>query len=267
MSISKTLRKLVRKSLGDSGDPSRLIPPMELIDGIGGGGEAAFVEVGREFFRHLVDKGGLRPTDRVLDVGCGCGRIAVALLPYLQAPGEYWGFDIVRPAVLWAQSHIASRQPNFHFDTIDVYNRQYNRRGKIPPEQYRFACASDFFDFTFLTSVFTHLLAPDMRQYLREIARTLKPGGRCLVTYYILNAESRVLMDKAKASISFAHPYPDCMVQFADIPEAAVAFEESFIRQCFAECGLDIVEPIHFGQWCGREKFLSHQDVIIATKR
>lgn len=29
---------------------------------------------------------------------------------------------------------------------------------------------------------------------------------------------------------------------------------------------MNIVEPIHYGLWCGRDEFLSYQDIILAKK-
>ena len=49
-------------------------------------------------------------------------------------------------------------------------------------------------------------------------------------------------------------------------PEAAVAFEETFIRQACVARGLELLEPIHYGSWCGRSRHLSYQDVLLATK-
>ena len=38
------------------------------------------------------------------------------------------------------------------------------------------------------------MLSADMENYLKQIARVLKPGGRCLITYFLLNPESAKLM-------------------------------------------------------------------------
>src|SRR5439155_20602881 len=114
---------------------------------------------------------GLKPPDCVLDVGCGCGRMAVPLVSFLSDQGQYWGFDIMRPGIEWCQKNIAARDPRFHFQLADVYNPAYHRKGKHPAHLYKFPYQDGFFDFVFLTSIFTHLAPPETDNYLAEIAR------------------------------------------------------------------------------------------------
>jgi len=240
-----------------------LMPPRQLIDGVGGGD---FKAVGQEFFRYFIEIGGLKPTGCVLDVGCGCGRMAVPLIHYLSEQGEYWGFDIVGSAIDWCQKKIAANDKRFHFQLADVYNKSYHPQGKHPASAYSFPYRDGFFDFAFLTSVFTHMLAPDMEHYLAELSRVLKSSGRCLVSFFLLNSESRELIRQGSSSISFKHEFPYGATSNLGSPEAAVAFDEIFIRTCFQGQHLDVVEPIRYGSWCGRTRFLSYQDIIVATR-
>jgi SAM-dependent methyltransferase len=239
------------------------VPPRRLIDDIGGGN---FQKIGREFFGYFTTIGGLQPHHRVLDVGCGCGRMAVPMIPFLSGPAEYHGFDIVPDAIKWSQKHIAARHPRFHFAVADVYNKQYNPRGKVKSSEYRFPFPDNFFDFALLTSVFTHMLTADMEHYLAEIARTLKVEGRCTLSFFLLNAGANALMANGKSSIDFKHPMADCTISDPKLPEAAVAYVEDFVRERFAKYNLKIIEPIHCGKWSGRDKFLSFQDIILAAR-
>jgi hypothetical protein len=52
-----------------------------------------------------------------------------------------------------------------------------------------------------------------------------------------------------------------------ETPEAVIAYDEKFIRGLYEKSKLNLVEPIRYGSWCGRENFLSYQDIIIAAKR
>ena len=62
-----------------------MIPPRSMIF-IGAGD---FVKIGEEFKNHFINLAGLQPNNRVLDVGCGIGRMAIPLTGYLTPGGEY----------------------------------------------------------------------------------------------------------------------------------------------------------------------------------
>jgi len=266
MRLKPRLYALLEAVQGWVGRRDPLLPPWHLIENVGGGGYHAYRRIGGEFLGYFTRLGGLQPDERVLDVGCGCGRMAVPLLGYLSDRGSYWGFDIVPEGVRWCEGHVATRRRNFHFSLAPVHNRHYNRGGTVAAKEYRFPFEDDFFDFVFLTSVFTHMQAPEMDHYLSEVARVLKPRGRCLASYFLLNAESRDLMAGGSSALDFEHELPDCYAAQAEHPEAAVAFEEAYVRDRFRARGLAITEPIHLGSWCGRKRFVSFQDLVLGTK-
>lgn len=229
-------------------------------------GAGDFLRVGRSWVRHFIELGDLKPDERVLDVGCGLGRMAVPLTEYLTTAGSYEGLDVSREGIDWCVSQISSRFPNFTFRRIDIQNDFYSPGGRGSAAEYRFPFDDDSFDFVFLTSVFTHMRPDDVRNYLGEVARVLKRGGRSLITFYLLNDEARQLIRAGASRFTFAHRSDGCYVQDRRMPEAAVAFEEATIRSWYAERGLIIREPVHFGGWCGRSASLHQQDFIIALK-
>ena len=239
-----------------------LTPPRSRI--FVGGGD--FRQVGEEFRHYFVDLGHLQPDDRVLDVGCGIGRMAAPLTGYLSQRGEYWGFDIVQEGIDWCRTAIAGPFPNFHFEHADVFNEHYNPAGTHRASEYRFPHEDSSIDFAFLTSVFTHMLPPDIENYLSEISRVMRPGGRCLMTLFLLNDESRGCMKDRLSTLDFAHAIDECFTIDAGDPEAALAYGEDAIRARLAAVRLQVDEPIRFGSWCGRRSFLSYQDIILVTK-
>jgi ubiquinone/menaquinone biosynthesis C-methylase UbiE len=229
-------------------------------------GSGDFKAIGKEFFRYFVELGRLRPEDRVLDVGCGIGRMAVPLTQFLTS-GSYEGFDIVHNGIKWCDKTISSRYHNFHFQLADVYNKFYNRKGKYSASEYRFPFEDESFDFIFLTSVFTHMLPADSRNYLSEVSRVLKKKGRVLATYFLINDDSIMLMNSSASYFTFRKEPAGYWAVTSDDPESAVAYEEEDVIQQYATQCLTLMEPIHYGSWSGRKQFLSFQDIILAEKK
>ena len=110
------------------------------------------------------------------------------------------------------------------------------------------------------------MLAEDVEHYLCEVARVLKTGGRCLISFFLLNESSLTLMRTSKSTINLNINLGSCWVADTSDPEAVIGYEEDFVRAVYDRYNLEIKEPIHYGAWCGREKFLSYQDLIFAFK-
>lgn len=261
-----TLRQLwlLPLELGDRlrGRRDPLLPPRWLRLAAGGD----FTAVGTHFLAHCRELAGLQPTDRVLEVGCGVGRIARALTTYLTPPGAYHGFDVLAPAVHWCQRHVTPCFPHFEFRHVDLCNGGYNPRGRLRAEEFAFPYADSSFDLVLLASVCTHLLPAEVAQYLCEAARVLRPGGRMLATFFLLNAEALAQVDRPDCRFPFTHKGPGYRTTRPDRPEAAVAYAEGDVRRWLAGAGLTLREPIAFGNWCGRADTRDGQDLLVAVK-
>src|SRR5438309_600885 len=73
----------------------------------------------------MLERYGLRPSSRVLEIGCGVGWLAYNLASRLTEAGEYAGLDVSELVISWLNSNYASRLPNFRFDLLDVKNARY----------------------------------------------------------------------------------------------------------------------------------------------
>lgn len=230
-------------------------------------GEGNFSRAGERYLHFFVDACGLGPDAKVLDAGCGVGRMAIPLTRYLSPRGEYRGFDIVGPGIKWCRQNITSRFPNFQFEWADIHNKTYNPNGKTAAANFRFPYEEERFDFIFLTSVFTHMLRADVENYLTEIKRVLKPGGRCVASFFLLNDESRTLISRGESRLEFRHDLGGCWSTDPLRPESAVAFDERAVVSMYDASGLEIKGPIRTGSWCGRKSSIRFQDVIVAGRR
>jgi len=234
------------------------LPPRRLQAAVGDGG---YLAVGEEFRRYFVELGGLEPHHDVLDVGSGSGRMASPLTGWL--PGSYEGFDVVPDAVEWCRRRISARHPNFNFQVADVRSERYNPHGGREAADYRFPYDDDSFDFALLTSVFTHLQRPAVENYLGELARVLRPGGRCFATYFLMNDEAVRLMGGYG---QFGVENDGQLVVDELVPERAVAYREDVVRELHERRGLPS-DAIHPGSWCGRSNYTSFQDITISIRR
>jgi SAM-dependent methyltransferase len=220
------------------------------------GAAAAFHEVPLTTLGRM-NMAGLRPDHDVLDVGCGVGRQARYLCDYLGPGAQYEGFDIREDVIAWCQAHITPLFPNFRFQFTPLFNTAYNPDPSLPSAaDFPFPYQNESFDFVLAHSVFTHLVPDAASNYLREISRVLRPGGLTYSTWFLFFDGG---YSHESSNMFSRDPSGKFAVQAPSVPEAAVGFSETFVREEYASHGLNIVEPIHPG-------FKYLQDAIIAIK-
>jgi SAM-dependent methyltransferase len=241
-----------------SGRRDRLTPPRRMSLYVGHGDFRATGEEFLELFRQLAD---LRNDDRVLDIGCGIGRMARPLVPVLRPPGSYDGFDIAEPGIRWCQAHYRDTPAPFRFEHADVHNSVYNPAGAATPETYTFPYPDGSFDLAIATSVFTHLLPEAADHYLAQAARVLAPNGRLFTTWFVTEDREPppppFSADQALAPAAISDPAA---------PETAVAYPEQWLRKRLDANGLEL-DAIHPGSWRPDRQGLTLQDVVVARRR
>lgn len=228
-------------------------------------GAAAFERVGEEmlgFFRQYAD---LEPTDRVVDLGCGIGRIAIPLTRYLDQEATYRGLDVNAQDIAWCTDHISRAHPNFEFQHADVASREYNPRGSVEARHYELPFPDASCDFVCAISLFTHLTELDAAQYAREIARILVPGGRCFLTFFLMTEESRRRVAAGQTRLSFTHSLGHSYCHDPNNPEAAIAYDQEKVLSTLTHLGLEPQPPI-YGYWATPSGPPTYQDLVIATR-
>jgi SAM-dependent methyltransferase len=242
----------------------RHLPPWRLRFTVGS--PADFEVTGAEFLAYLKLLCGLRSHHSIFDVGCGCGMMALQLEGYLAGDGRYVGMDIDRKAVAWCQAHVTTRSPRFSFYHADLKNPRYNPDGAFSAASYRFPEPDASFDVILLKSVFTHMQADGVQNYLDEIRRLLKSGARCLATFFLLNDEQASFTRRGHGALTFNHG--DACARYADqaLPEKAIAYRESYVLEMVERSALTLAAPPFYGTWSGRPNGLSFQDMLLLAK-
>lgn len=258
-SLARRLRWLPRDAVDRLSGKRSLGRPPKGISFVGGGDST---EVGQWYVGQFESIGGLGQGDRVLDIGCGIGRMAVPLVDYLDR-GSYEGFDTSATMVKWCQRNITRTEPRFNFKVASIYNAKYNPFGTVPADQYSFPYEDDSFDFAFATSVFTHLGIDDASRYLAETARVLKPGGTAFFTFFLLG--TRQGNDLGDPAFRFDHPFGPLRTTDPREPEAAVAWPEDLLLDQVETHGLKLKRPIIHGSWNERNVGADIQDVVVLT--
>jgi SAM-dependent methyltransferase len=166
---ARRLLRPLRAALRDERDRVRLsratgcpIPPRSLRARVHGSSDVhEFLAVGERCAADVaaaIDRSGLeRDRLRVLDFGCGCGRVLRWLVrdPRL----ELHGTDVDADAVAW----VRRRLPHVRAGVNERH----------PPLEAQAAA----FDVVYAVSVLTHLDEDDAAQWLEEWRRIVRPGG------------------------------------------------------------------------------------------
>lgn len=162
-----------------------LPPPHRRFGGPEFSDDAYFLASARAEADRVVSRCGLPPGGRVLDIGCGPGRLPIGLLDRGTDVGEYRGIDTHLPSVRWCTRHLAPRNPAFRFEHVDVRSARYNPGGAVADRAARLPLPDSHFHVVYLYSVFSHMLAEGVRTYLGEIGRVLAPGGVVFFTGFM----------------------------------------------------------------------------------
>jgi SAM-dependent methyltransferase len=222
-------------------------------------------------YLHLRNKSG----NVILDVGCGSGLLGIACEPFVGEKGKYFGIDVMRKDIDFCRKHFDF--PNYIFKHLDINNPAY--APKQSGAKVLWPVESEEADLLTALSVWTHLNEEDALFYFLEIQRVLKPGGKAIVTAFLLDDEYQESIQRRSTekgryhmteqmkwifdtpsygSEAWFHP------NWVPVPESAIGFTQAGLKRLISNSGLKLVEH-HQGNW-KEIPGLFFQDILIFQK-
>ncbi len=199
---------------------------------------------------------GLRAGQRLLDIGCGSGRLARGLYGWF---GDHFvGVDIVPELIEYCRR----TYPRYRFELLDLESDYYNPTSEGSPADVRLDFPDGSFDVITMFSVLTHVTKDVTNRYFQESRRLLAPGGSLFFTCFLLNEAAR---HSPTAHRRFPYRNAEgCYHEDEQVVSAGVAYEEGTIHSLLADHRLSVVYQ-ESGTWRGHTG-LAYQDVVIAQR-
>ncbi len=165
---------------------------------------------------------GLKPNNRLLDIGCGCLRGGVKFIPYLDA-SNYYGIDINESLLSAAQVE------------IEQANLEAKKPNLLLNSGFEFEKFKVKFDFMISVSVFTHLPANIILRCLARVSENLISDGKYFSTFFI---------SKNSLELSLVSHQPGNIITHFDQDPFHYSFAE--ICELASRCGLSATL---IGEW------------------
>jgi SAM-dependent methyltransferase len=153
-----------------------------------------------EYQKDFLISRGLKPNHRLLEIGCGTGRLARKVVPYLDF-GNYCGVDISEAALEYARELAdregwASNQPVFSMDYPKVY-----------------------FDFGWAFSVMIHLPEWEIKNIMRRVAKLMRKHSQFLFSFVPEKVSIRTGLKQFRETLAvYKNACTDAGLSFEEIP-------------------------------------------------
>lgn len=242
-----------------------LVPPLNIRSTVGSKGIPwEYVMVGERYGTYIKMLLDLKHSDRVLDIGCGCGRITRTLWNYIKPPGEYVGYDCHMLLLGWCKANFVTKT-NFSFDLFDIHNVTYNPRGKVQLKDFELPYPDGYFNKAFSISIFTHIIPP-YDDYPEKIARVIAKGGLFMPSFFFQENEPDFPQEETQNRKNFKDTGKGYWTLNFDQHESGICVKKSDTIALFKKAGFKLLDN-RWGGWSGKRDHLENQDFLILEKQ
>ncbi|WP_370248401.1 class I SAM-dependent methyltransferase [Nocardioides sp.] len=222
-------------------DPAIPLPPYTLrMGGKHFKNDVDFVAAGVRDARMLRSRTGMGRRKRVLDWGCGAGRLAIGIKHLMGHVEDYHGVDIQPPLLNWAKENLGDEHTRFTL--VDAHNARYNPDGE---SHFEIPADPGSVDVLYAYSVFSHMLTHDIAGYGATIASILAPKGKAMMTAFV------------------EEDVPDCVENPTDYLKLewkgalhCVRFERHFFERTLWDAGLAVEEFVYGRETDGQSLYV-----------
>ncbi|HEY5286305.1 MAG TPA: class I SAM-dependent methyltransferase [Solirubrobacteraceae bacterium] len=226
------------------------IPPASIrLGGHNFADDRDFLDCAKRDARRLQETLGVDISSRVLDIGCGVGRLPIGIRAQLGSLNHYTGIDVDAGSIAWCEKHILGE--DVAFIHLDLANERYNPSGSSIDQSFRLPLADASFDVIHLYSVFSHMETDDVVAYLREFARLLAPDGAVFLTAFLEDGVAEMTVNPSGYG-SYPGEWEGAL--------HCVRFDHSFFASLVDQAGLGISRFDHASDTDGQSAvFLERQ--------
>lgn len=144
-----------------------------------------------------------------------------------------WGIDIDQELLGWCAENFPKYK--FSFRLSEHKSATYITGGDSRPTTFSFGELASK-DFIYSTSLYTHLLVPELENYTSESYKALRERGVMCMTFFCLDSVER------GGRWTFQHRMGEAYVENLKYPEAAVAYIKEFMESVARSAGFTDIE-------------------------
>ena len=218
---------------------TRLPPPSMRYCGAAFRDDETFLSSSDSEAERLVSDFGIGEGSRILEIGCGPGRLPIGLIRHAPGIESYHGFDLDAEAIDWCTRHITSSHPNYIFHTVEAQHDRYSPDGPVMDASFSLPVPAGHFHLVYLYGVFANMLERDVKIYLNVFSRVLRPGGRVFLTAF------------AEEDVPPIAVNPENYALEALGPQHFVRYEKTHLLSLFEAAGFNVDRFDHGSELAG----------------